>query len=58
MTATEIKAELHDLQSHICNGRLTISPDGDRDKDDRSCSGCARILTLQSQLREKAAVKA
>ena len=51
-TIQEIKAELYDLQYHNCDGRLTIRPDGKRDSEDRSCSGCARTLKLQHLLRE------
>ena len=44
-----MKAELFDLVSHRCNGRL--SPDAD-DCRDTECTGCARTRVLQYQLRE------
>jgi hypothetical protein len=49
----EIKARLFDLQGHVCNGRLTIGPDGKRDPGDRECSGCAEYLRLTNELREQ-----
>ena len=52
MNVQAIKAELYDLQSHVCNGRLTVTADGSRDTNDRPCSGCSRIRELQHQLRE------
>lgn len=52
MNVQAIKAELYDLQSHVCNGRLTVSPDGRRDTNDRPCTGCSRISELHRQLRE------
>lgn len=53
MTPQEIKAKLYDLQGHLCNGKLTIRPDGKRDPGDRDCTGCARIVELRAMLREK-----
>ena len=47
-----IKAELYDLQSHVCNGQLTIRPDGKRDPGDRMCTGCTRIMKLQYVLQQ------
>lgn len=55
MTIAEIKAELYDLRHHVCNGRLTIRPDGMLDPDDRPCSGCARTLVLHNMLRQQLA---
>jgi len=50
MTETEIKAELFDLQRHVCDGRLTLHPDGHRDPENHGCSGCVRILELLAML--------
>jgi hypothetical protein len=53
MTETEIKAELYDLRSHVCDGRLTLRPDGKRDPGDRPCRGCARRLKLVDMLLDR-----
>lgn len=50
--ATTIKAELYDLQSHTCTGRLTVFPDGQCDPNDRQCPTCARVKELQNQLKK------
>jgi len=50
MAIEQIKARLFDLQSHSCNGRLTIHPDGRRDPGDRDCSRCSEILRLRNKL--------
>ena len=42
-----IKAELYDLESHNCNGRLILNADGRPYNGDRPCSGCSRVLELQ-----------
>ena len=54
MTETEIKAELYDLRTHTCHGRLILH-DGHRVPDHKPCAGCLRILALESMLRAKAA---
>ncbi len=51
MTVTEIKAELYDLRSHDCNGRITLRTDGTCDPTDHSCDYCARVSVLQNYLR-------
>ena len=51
MTETEIKAELHDLQGHVCDGRLVI-PQGATWPEYKPCTGCARVLELHAMLRE------
>lgn len=55
MTITEIEAELYRLQSHTCDGRLTLNPDGSRDPGDHGCRGCARTLELHAMLAAGAA---
>lgn len=57
MDIQAMKAELFNLLSHNCNGRLTVSVDGARDTGDRPCSGCVRIRRLHHQLREAEAKK-
>lgn len=58
MTETEIKARLFEIQGHVCNGRLTIHPDGHRDPDDHGCYGCAEYLRLSNELMAMMAAKA
>jgi len=50
VTITEIKAELYDLQNHVCNGRLIMNPDSIRDRDFQPCHPCARIVVLTNML--------
>lgn len=52
-----IKAELYDLQGHVCDGRFTVHADGHLDPGNCGCSGCSRILELQHQLRQAAKMK-
>ena len=47
--ATEIKAELYDIQLHNCNGGLHVGADNTTES---GCSRCARIWELQGKLRE------
>ena len=51
MDVQAIKAELYDLRSHVCNGQLTLRPDGKPDPDDHPCTGCQRTMELIAMLR-------
>lgn len=46
----KVRARLFDLQGHVCDGRLTIHPDGRRTPGDRNCAGCDEILELHYEL--------
>ena len=50
---TAIKAQLFDLQGHVCNGRAVFGEDiAENMRQNRGCSGCAEAIRLQSELRE------
>ena len=49
---TRIKARLFDLQGHLCDGRLTINPNGRPSAGDHGCSGCSETLQLRNRLAE------
>ena len=47
MTATEIKAELYELQSHVCTKPTHVN-----EKGEPWCASCRRVEGLQRRLQE------